>query len=258
MTRPRIAELLFLASFVLGAPEARGESRAERIYRENCAVCHGLKGDGKGPDAGRLRSRPRDFASGIYKFRSTPTGALPLDSDLYRTLSRGIPRTGMIPQTHLSEDDRWLAIEHTKRFSDRFVLENPAEPVTIPPAPADLASLAGEGEKLFRDAGCAVCHGESGRGDGHAAPELKDSWDRPIRASDLTVRPLKSGDRPADLYRTLATGLDGTPMPSYFDALSPRELWALVARIEELGVRAVPTADEDERTGRLIEMRGWP
>ena len=70
---------------------------------------------------------------------------------------------------------------------------------------------------------------------------------RPLRPADLARRPLKSGDGPEAIYRTLATGVGGTGMPSYLDALTPEELWALVRYVETLrpsGVLDAPTRDE--------------
>ncbi len=101
----------------LWATESSSSAQGRRIYLTHCAVCHGERGDGQGPGAARLETKPRDFTSGLFKFRSTPSGALPLDRDLYRTLSEGIHGTSMIPQTHLSEDERWAVIQYIKRFS---------------------------------------------------------------------------------------------------------------------------------------------
>src|SRR5215831_7645879 len=75
----------------------------EKVYGENCAACHGQKGDGKGLEASRLKTKPRDFTTGNYKFRSTPSGSLPLDQDIFRTISRGVRATSMLAQLHLSE-----------------------------------------------------------------------------------------------------------------------------------------------------------
>lgn len=201
---------------------ARGSSpaRGREIYLTHCAVCHGERGDGLGLGAARLQIKPRDFTTGLFKFRSTPSGALPLDHDLYRTLSQGVRGTSMIPQTHLSVEDRWAVIQYIKGFSARFVRENPSEPVRLPLPPADLQAGQERGRQLYLDAGCAQCHGAEGRGDGPSARDLRDSWGYPIRPSDLTRRPLKGGSSPTDLYRTFSTGLDGTPMPSYHDALT--------------------------------------
>ncbi len=239
-----------------------GPTRGRQLYLAHCAVCHGEGGDGQGPGAERLQTKPRDFTMGLFKFRSTPSEALPLDRDLYRTLSQGVHGTSMIPQTHLSEDDRWAVIQYLKGFSARFVTENPAEPVRLPPPPADLRARQEQGRQLYADAGCVQCHGTEGRGNGPSAQDLHDAWGHSIRPTDLIQRPLKGGSSPADLYRTLSTGMNGTPMPSYHDVLSEEELWALVAYVDSLatpegraarGMMGMMGVGE-EPLGRMIEM----
>src|SRR2546427_258898 len=66
------------------------------------------------------------------------------------------------------------------------------------------------------DRGRPPCHGERGHGDGPSAPQLKDETGLPIRPADLRYPArFKNGAQAIDVYRTLVTGLDGTPMPSY-------------------------------------------
>lgn len=236
-------------------------ARGQQLYLENCAVCHGERGDGEGPEAYRLQHKPWNFQRGLYKFRSTPSGALPLDTDVFRTLSQGVPGTAMIPQTHLSTDERWAVIQYLKSFSKRFLTENPANPIPIPRVPVNLSALAAQGKQLYADAGCATCHGQQGRGS--ASEDLKDVWGRPMRPPDLTWRPFKSGSAPQDLYRLLVTGLNGTSMPSYQDALNEAQLWALIAYVDALvtprrrrgqrGMGMMGTGEE--HLGRMIEMR---
>ena len=61
---------------------------ARAVYETNCAVCHGIYGDGNGPAAHMFLARPRDFRQGIFKFRSTPSGSLPADGDLRQTVTQ--------------------------------------------------------------------------------------------------------------------------------------------------------------------------
>jgi mono/diheme cytochrome c family protein len=127
------------------------------------------------------------------------------------------------------------------------------------PAPPPLTSkLIATGRSKFEEAGCAECHGPNARGDGPSAKDLKDFWGNPISPSDLTLRPFKSGQRPEDLYRTIATGLDGTPMPSYQGVLSPEEQWALVGYIFSIATRERPRGMMgfvgEETQGMTIDM----
>lgn len=210
------------------------EERGRQVYEANCAACHGTRGDGRGMAAHMFRTQPRDLRTGSYKFRSTPSGALPTDEDLLRTLTQGVRTTAMIPQTHIPEDDRKAVVAYIKTFSPRFSEEAPDAPITIPPPLGPSGELVRKGRQVYDAAQCWECHGKSGRGDGPSARQLKDDWGLPTRPTDLSRRPRKSGQTPPDLYRTIATGMNGTPMPSYSDSLSPEEIWSLVAYLESL------------------------
>src|SRR3989337_2257533 len=69
-------------------PEAVEKGKV--IDFKRCSFCHGLTGAGDGPAADSLDPRPRDFTAGTYKFRTTQSGGLPTDEDLFRTTSRGL------------------------------------------------------------------------------------------------------------------------------------------------------------------------
>jgi mono/diheme cytochrome c family protein len=73
---------------------------------------------------------------------------------------------------------------------------------------------------------CARCHGERGDGRGPAAVALTLNGQRPrdFTAGRFKVVSVASGKAPtdADLVRTIAKGMPGTPMP-YFDDLLTRE-----------------------------------
>jgi len=231
----------------------------EKIYRENCAACHGEKGDGKGPEAQRLKTKPRDFTSGLYKFRSTPSGSLPLDDDIMKTISTGVRGTSMLAQLHLSLQERRAVIQYVKTFSPRFKMQKAANPIAFSPKPHESKELITLGETLYKDAGCVSCHGADGTGDGPSAEGFKDSWGFPIQPADLTLKPFKSGPEAEDLYRTLSTGLDGTPMPSYANVLAPRERWALVSYILSIATherrRVMMGFVGEEVDGMHIDMR---
>ena len=138
----------------------------ERIYVENCAACHGAKGDSKGPEADRLKTKPRDFSTGHYKFRSTPSGSLPLDEDIFRTVTRGVRTTSMLAQLHLSENERRAVTAYLKTFSPRFKTEKAAKPLVIPAQPHFNSQLLALGRSKYEEAGCTACHGANGQGDG--------------------------------------------------------------------------------------------
>ena len=68
---------------------------AQGTYRRYCVGCHGVLGDGEGENAQWIDPKPRNFTLGIFKCRSTTTGTLPLDSDIYASIGRGLDSSNM-------------------------------------------------------------------------------------------------------------------------------------------------------------------
>lgn len=233
--RPALPTALLSLSGVLAlAPAAAAQRDGADVYMHHCVVCHGLSGDGSGEAAPRLTTKPADLTTGRYKFRSTPSGAVPTDEDLLRTLTRGVRGTAMVPQTHIPAAELHAVVAHVKTLSPRFA-EPGRPPVQVPPKPAVTPELLAKGEKLYRDSGCLECHGAGGKGDGPSARKgMKDSRDLPIAPTDLTRRPFKRGSDAHETWKSIALGMDGTPMPSYADALEPDQLWAVVLFLESL------------------------
>ncbi len=56
----------------------------------------------------------------VFKFRTTPSGSLPTDGDLFRTLTRGLRFTAMPTWHELPEKDRISVISFIKTFSPRY------------------------------------------------------------------------------------------------------------------------------------------
>jgi len=228
------------------------------VYRLRCIPCHGGNGNGKGIHAARLSVPARDFTKGVFEVRSTPTGSLPTDEDLFRSISRGMHGSAMIPWIWLPEDERWAVLAHVKAFSPRFREESPGERVAMPETPPETPELLARGEVAWRENGCEKCHGETGEGDGPSAPTLRRDGGRPIRPPPFSGGRFLRGGSMRDLWLTLATGLDGTPMPSYA-ATSPEDLWALSAWVRARaglpapGPRPLPP-DAEEQMGWRIDI----
>ncbi len=233
------------------APQTTGLADGEAVYDRYCAVCHGPEGNGQGPASYLLFPRPRNLAAGSFKLRSTPMGKLPTDEDLARTVSLGIPGTGMFAFGELlSEEQIGAVVQHVKSLHPGFATAaqlGAEELLQIPSAPARTPELIAAGQEVYGTFRCAQCHGPEGRGDGPSAPELVDSEGAPFPAADFTHGIYKGGGQPEDLYRTFLTGMEGTPMPSYASAIeSDEQAWALVYYVLSLtpGGEAQPTAGD--------------
>ncbi len=215
--------------------EAQRES-GKRLYLTSCAQCHGEKGDGEGYAAPHLLPKPRNFTAGKFKVRTTPNGALPTHQDLVNIIRRGMPYTSMPAWPNLSDQDVSNLAYFITTFSPNFSnAENAAKPVPLPSAPRATKESIELGKKLFEENGCVKCHGTLGRGDGPSAPTLTDDWGQPIRAADLAQNwTFRGGSSREDIFRTMSTGFNGTPMPSFLDALTPEQRWAITDFIVSL------------------------
>jgi len=228
-------------------PELNRDTLMEgrRIYEKACAWCHGSEGMGDGPSGwfiGRYSApRPRDFTQEGYKFRSTASGELPTDQDLFRTLTQGIPSV-MPSYRSLNESERWQVIDYIKSLNPAFEQEKPV-PIPLPPAPLSPSEGAVQhGRTLYEKYDCRVCHGENGEGNGPEARagRQRDTKSLAIRATNLTdPTSFKNGGTAQDLYRSIMTGLDGTPMPSYANEFTGQEeaVWDLIWYLQSLSGR---------------------
>jgi mono/diheme cytochrome c family protein len=227
--------------------EARLLEHGHWVYRGMCVGCHGVKGDGNGgvwtlgekfAKVHKLPRQPRDFTSAVFKVRSTPSGSLPTDSDLFRAISRGLVADQDMPSfKFLPERDRWAVIAYVKTLSKRWVEEKNFQEAAVvvgEPSLPDEATLVA-GKEVYAKMQCAKCHGPTGRGDGPSAPELKDDSGLPIKPRDFSDSSQFVGaSDPRGVYQTFTTGLDGTPMPSFADFLQEEQRWQLVWYVTSL------------------------
>ncbi len=250
---------LFGLSLFLGSDSFVAAQDDERVilelgkqtYGTYCVGCHGADGAGDGPGAAMLITKPRDFTSGIFKFRSTPNGTLPTDADLLRIITDGVNRTAMPNFRLVPEVERKALVHYVKTFFPDWEKRGAGAPVYLPAEPASLGSpqSIARGAQLYDMLDCGRCHGAGGLGDGPSSATLvPDSWGNPQRPFNFTQGALKGGAAPVDVYRTFMTGLNGTAMPSYADvfaepdgeAIHEGDAWHLVSYILSLRTQEDP------------------
>jgi mono/diheme cytochrome c family protein len=211
-------------------------AKGQSIYHRHCEYCHGEKGDGTRIRAVNLNIAASDFTGGIYKFRSTPTGSLPTDNDIYTSISRGMRGTGMLPLFDLSNEEKWAVTYYIKTFSERFLEEDIETPVIVPELSDVSTNLVKKGQELYKQAKCGECHGTEGRGDGPKADTLKDDRGEPGRLRSFLSEPFKRGSNIEDIYLSISTGLDGTPMASYGETMPDENRIAIAAYIHSISL----------------------
>lgn len=95
--------------------------RGKALYDQTCAACHGAEGQGDGPAAAGLPTKPRVFAQAAgWKHSAHRDG-------LWQTLEEGLPGTSMQAYSYLSKKDRMALVHHVRTLAtfDKGV-ENPA------------------------------------------------------------------------------------------------------------------------------------
>ncbi|MBI4413971.1 MAG: c-type cytochrome, partial [candidate division NC10 bacterium] len=158
---------LLLAMVVLPAagtgPEASGAGakRAEGLFRQYCAVCHGAAGKGDGPNAPYLdETQPRDLTDRGYMARLS-------DDHLFRVIAEGgraVDRSPFMPPFGKTLFRKQLGslVSYVRRLS--------AEP---PPPAGAAGGIEAAGARLVAELGCAGCHQIGGLQAAPIAPDLR-------------------------------------------------------------------------------------
>ncbi|HEX5219373.1 MAG TPA: c-type cytochrome, partial [Verrucomicrobiae bacterium] len=247
LTLPACA-LISLVLFHPASSRAAGNV-GKTVYDQHCAACHAVNGDGNGPASVWLYPRPRNFSAGQFKIKSTPGQALPTDEDLLQSITRGLPGSSMPSFAYLAEQERRDVVQYVKqltaytdqagkvinRFEEAAAAGLLAKPVEVPPEPAAGVTELTLGREIYKKMQCALCHGETGAGDGPQVPTLKDTAGLPVRPRDFNTGLFRGGPTGRNLYLRINNGLPGTPMIPYGeDQLKPDERWALVHYVQSL------------------------
>ena len=254
--------------------------RGAAAFSHYCRPCHGDAGDGAGPSGRGLQPPPRDLRLGVYKFAAVSAGQLPNDSDFRRVIKDGLHGTAMlawdVPDGELGD-----LISYVKAFSPRWLTEKAGDPIVLSADPwTGRRQDAGidRGKRIYHGlAQCAVaCHPayasrpeifaftkeltgmrvEEFRSDLYASVPKPSDFGRTIVPPDFTFNKLRSGETPADIARTIASGVGGTAMPTWKNVLPDPDLWAMAHYVRSLvALRDTPAADE--LRARLLGQPPW-
>jgi len=204
-----------------------------QVYAARCAVCHGADGKGDGPLAAELSPAPRDLVRAQYRLRSTAAGSPPLDNDILGVLFHGVGTSSMGRFAAFGPSNSEDIVAFLKTLAPARFAATPVaiDRGTMPMEPP--AQLVARGKELYEKYKCDECHGRDGRGDGPKGIGLKDDSGRPSFPSDFTkVWQLRAGGGVNDVFTSLASGFDGTPMQGYADAIPIDERWAIAYYVD--------------------------
>ena len=129
-------------------PDPAAVHRGHDLYQRYCQSCHGGEGNGRGDSADFLTTKPRDFTRGVFALRSTPSGTLPTDADLFRSIRNGVWGSGMPRWAGVSDGEIWDLVAYVESFSERFYAEARGAPVTIPAEPPRTADSIAAADEL--------------------------------------------------------------------------------------------------------------
>jgi putative heme-binding domain-containing protein len=249
MSAMRLLFILVLAAASLPAQHSYSQADIEdgrRLYRADCATCHGPDGD-KIPNA--------DLSHGTFR-RATA------EDDLVKIIRNGIPGTAMGPTESINDFQAVTVIAYLRSFAD---------------VPAEHSTLTGDsarGKMVFENkGGCLACHrvGETGSRLGpnltnigstrrsveierallepnaDAAPQNrfvkvvtedgKTVTGRLLNIDTFSIQLLDSNENLRSFPRSglrMSSVLEKSEMQSYKDKLSPQELADVVSYLASL------------------------
>jgi len=205
------------------APPSMARGRA--LFGEYCAGCHGVDGDGKGPDAVRLHPLPANFRDRDFMSQETPY-------DFFHVISLGRRNTAMPAWDEaLSPQERWDLVSFLWSFGEG-------------------ETGIGEGQGLYQ-AHCASCHGSSGDGRGVLAGKLVSPPKDLSRIEALARRPN------IELFQVVSHGVAGSPMVGFGTLLDEEQRWKVVAYVRLLSMGGWSDAvSELDPVGESTRFRG--
>ena len=112
--------------YSLSQPEA-SMAQAAQLFQQNCARCHGPKGQGDGPDAAQLSKPPKDLTN--LAFMAEKSAA-----DLFKTMTEGVSPDMPPFADKLTGDERWALSDFVRSLTFTVPSAPLAQGATTSPA----------------------------------------------------------------------------------------------------------------------------
>ena len=184
--------------------------------------------------------------------------------DMNEFLEVDYPEIAFFGQLDLA--DAWIEADN----EDAIVYASVPQTDPYGPSAADPSLTSIENGRILylgKDAQCASCHGDGGKGDGFqtrqlqkrreggdfTVPGLHDDWYNPLKPRDLTSDIYRGGRRPIDIFRRIYVGIKGTPMPAFGGkSLTDQQIWDVVNYVmylpheDTMSIPKLPKAEASE------------
>jgi hypothetical protein len=180
----------------------------------------------------------------------------------------------MLPWNDVPERDLLDIIQYLKTLSPKWAEKTPGEPIVPGPDPwgdTRRAEAVTRGMKVYHGlAQCLSCHPayESNetiqaasmelsrreatlRDDPYHAEQKDSDYGTSLMPPDFTRDHVRSGEELTDIYRTIASGIGGTAMPTWKGALPDDDIWAMSYYVRSL-IDLKGTREADNRRDKLV------
>jgi len=217
-----ILSVWLLATAGLQAAESISMDEAGQIYRDNCAVCHGDRGDGQSRARFGLNPQPRDF--------TTAGAAAELNRKrMLTSVMQGREGTAMVAWLgRLSEAQIEGVVDYVRRSFMRLAPSEDDLAVTEP-------HLA-RGREIYEEH-CRVCHGDRGNGATWTNSVLNPP---PRNFTSPQARRLLTRKR---MLASVTYGRKETAMMPFSGRLSEEDVSAVVDYIRQVFMKGPVVAD---------------
>jgi cbb3-type cytochrome c oxidase subunit II len=212
-------------------PAAISYETGKAQFLDLCAPCHGVAGDGTGPDGAYLNPKPADLRKLPAELQQGLYGPNP-DGALLARITSGVQGTAMPSWGEfLTERERWGDVRY---LLDSFVDGTakvpgsvmgdgsvPSQYVRTDPGifEAEIATISPTAGKPLYQQWCASCHGSDGKGKGSGTAGLTSG----------SPAALPKGMGNAYMVFRIREGVPHTMMYGFRQRLSETEVWDVTA-----------------------------
>ncbi|WP_455208929.1 c-type cytochrome [Kaarinaea lacus] len=202
-----------------------------KVYTENCAICHGDRGDGNTRAQGSLRPPPRNFTSA--------SSAVELTRErMIHSVANGRPGTGMMAhKDRLTEAEIDAVVDYIRDNFMNFPKDKESQ---------QLALHVG-GEKIYSKH-CSVCHGDKGTTAIWARSGLNP---QPRDFTTAKAREELSRER---MITSVVNGRPGTAMMPHKDKLSAQEIEQVVDYIRTAFMSGPIAMEPGMESGAIVHQ----